>query len=102
VNKVIGNIHISPGRSFQASTQQDLYDLVPYLRNDGNRHDFSHTIHHFAFQADDEFDSRNYKAAEIMRKRLNLEYNPLDGAIAKVSAKMAIFFYRGASYTHML
>jgi hypothetical protein len=49
VNKVIGNIHLSPGRSFQ-SNHRNLYELVPYLRNDGNKHDFSHIIHHFAFE----------------------------------------------------
>ncbi|OBZ68934.1 Endoplasmic reticulum-Golgi intermediate compartment protein 3 [Grifola frondosa] len=53
VNKVVGNIHLSPGRSFRSSAS-NIYDLVPYLRTDGNRHDFSHTIHEFAFQGDDE------------------------------------------------
>ena len=48
VNKVIGNIHLSPGRSFQ--TGRHVYELVPYLRDDGSRHDFSHTIHYFAFE----------------------------------------------------
>jgi endoplasmic reticulum-Golgi intermediate compartment protein 3 len=48
VNKVIGNIHLSPGRSFQ--TGRHVYELVPYLRDDGSRHDFSHVIHHLAFQ----------------------------------------------------
>lgn len=48
MNKVIGNIHLSPGRSFQ--TGRNVYELVPYLRDDGSRHDFSHTIHHFAFE----------------------------------------------------
>jgi len=51
VNKVIGNIHLSPGRSFQ-SNSRNLYELVPYLRDDGNRHDFSHIIHHFAFEGE--------------------------------------------------
>lgn len=48
VNKVIGNIHLSPGRSFQ--TGRNVYELVPYLRDDGSRHDFSHSIHHLAFE----------------------------------------------------
>jgi hypothetical protein len=48
VNKVIGNIHLSPGRSFQ--TGRNVYELVPYLRDDGSRHDFSHHIHHLAFE----------------------------------------------------
>lgn len=49
VNKVVGNIHFSPGRSFQANTR-NLYELVPYLKDDINRHDFSHTVHHWAFE----------------------------------------------------
>lgn len=49
VNKVIGNLHLSPGRSFQ-SGGRNYYELVPYLRDDGNRHDFSHTIHQLAFE----------------------------------------------------
>jgi hypothetical protein len=48
VNKVIGNIHLSPGRSFSTNSR-NLYELVPYLR-DENKHDFSHEVHHFAFE----------------------------------------------------
>jgi endoplasmic reticulum-Golgi intermediate compartment protein 3 len=84
VNKVIGNIHLSPGRSFQTSTSQNIYELVPYLRDDGNRHDFSHLIHHFAFEGDDEYDASKYEAASYMRKRMSIDYNPLDGAEGRV------------------
>jgi hypothetical protein len=45
INKVIGNINFTPGRSFRSSA-----DLVPYLRDDGNSHDFSHIIHRMAFE----------------------------------------------------
>ena len=47
------NIQFSPGRSFQ-SAQSRIYELVPYLKHDGNRHDFSHTIHYMYFTPDDE------------------------------------------------
>ncbi|WWD16541.1 hypothetical protein CI109_100968 [Kwoniella shandongensis] len=50
VNKVIGNIHFSPGRSFQNNMMQML-ELVPYLK-DANHHDFGHIIHKFRFAAD--------------------------------------------------
>ncbi|KAK6907281.1 hypothetical protein I203_101271 [Kwoniella mangroviensis CBS 8507] len=50
VNKVIGNLHFSPGRSFQHNMVQ-MMDLVPYLR-DNNHHDFGHVIHKFRFGAD--------------------------------------------------
>ncbi|KAK4684907.1 endoplasmic reticulum-Golgi intermediate compartment protein 3, partial [Tremellales sp. Uapishka_1] len=50
VNKVIGNLHFSPGRSFQNNMLQ-IQDLVPYLK-DANHHDFGHIIHQFRFGAD--------------------------------------------------
>jgi hypothetical protein len=67
VNKVIGNIHFSPGRSFRSSSR-NIYELVPYLRNDGNRHDFSHTIHQFAFMGDDEYNVRKAHVGKRMKK----------------------------------
>nr|ODO02415.1 COPII-coated vesicle component Erv46 [Cryptococcus depauperatus CBS 7855] len=50
VNKVIGNLHFSPGRSFQNNMLQML-ELVPYLK-DANHHDFGHIIHKFRFGGD--------------------------------------------------
>ena len=84
VNKVVGNIHLSPGRSFRSS-MTNIYDLVPYLRDDGNRHDFSHTIHEFAFEGDDEYDLFKAKAGREMKRRMGIEANPLDGAVGRVS-----------------
>lgn len=83
VNKVAGNIHLSPGRSFQASAH-NIYELVPYLRDDGNRHDFSHTIHQLSFQGDDEYDMFKSRASSMMKQRMGLEVNPLDGAVGRV------------------
>jgi len=54
VNKVVGNIHLSLGRSFQTSSR-NLYELVPYLRDEKDRHDFSHTVHHLAFESESFF-----------------------------------------------
>ena len=96
-----GNIHLSPGRSFQASSQ-NLYELVPYLRDEKDRHDFSHTIHHMAFESelfsflsfrlsvlkmslgDDEYDYWKAEAGIAMRDRMGLADNPLDGVVAQV------------------
>ena len=83
VNKVIGNIHLSPGRSFQ-SAQTRIYDLVPYLKNDGNRHDFSHTINYMYFTADDEADESNAQISKEMRERLGIYQHPLDDHMARV------------------
>jgi len=92
VNKVIGNIHLSPGKSFQTSSR-NIYELVPYLRNDGNRHDFSHTIHHFGFMTDAEYDMRRAKSGTAMKKRLGLDKDPLDGYIARTSKAQYMFQY---------
>jgi endoplasmic reticulum-Golgi intermediate compartment protein 3 len=77
VNKVVGNIHITPGRSFQAA-QSQISDFVPYLKNDGNRHDFSHTIQYLYFTADDEADTSKAQVSKEMRERLGIYQNPLD------------------------
>lgn len=113
VNKVIGNIHLSPGRSFQ-SNSRNLYELVPYLRDDGNRHDFSHIIHHFGFEGemncppliaipsekgsvvvsgDDEYDYWKAAAGREMKNRLGLAVNPLDGANYRTSKAQYMFQY---------
>jgi hypothetical protein len=59
VNKVIGNFHLSPGRSFQANAMH-VHDLVPYLQG-GNKHDFGHEIHKFSFAS--EFEDEYFKQA---------------------------------------
>ncbi|KAJ2919194.1 hypothetical protein MD484_g1237, partial [Candolleomyces efflorescens] len=92
VNKVIGNIHLSPGRSFQTN-RHNIYELVPYLRDDGNRHDFSHTIHHFAFEGDDEYDYWKAEAGQKMRKRLGLTKNVLDDVEARTYKAQYMFQY---------
>lgn len=92
VNKVIGNIQLSPGRSFQ-SAQSRLHELVPYLKNDGNRHDFSHTIHHMYFTADDEADESNAQVSKEMRERLGIYRNPLDEHMARTSQAQYMFQY---------
>lgn len=88
VNKVVGNIHFSPGRSFRTASQ-NIYELVPYLKEDGNRHDFSHTINSFAFQGDDEYDFMKADIGQKLKEKLGIQANPLDGSVAKVS--LALF-----------
>ena len=50
VNKVIGNFHIAPGRSF-SNGQLHVHDLANYLDVPEGQpgHTFSHTIHHLRF-----------------------------------------------------
>jgi hypothetical protein len=83
VNKVVGSIQISPGRSYQAGSRT-FQDLVPYLRDDSNPHDFSHIIHEFFFMADDEYNPNKAKIGKDMKERMGISDNPLDGVEAKV------------------
>ncbi|SGY84777.1 BQ5605_C009g05719 [Microbotryum silenes-dioicae] len=78
VNKVIGNFHLSPGRSFQANAMH-VHDLVPYLQ-DGKRHDFGHHIRHFSFASEheEEFVSVGGRSLEQTKKDMGI-VNPLDG-----------------------
>ncbi|KAI9059274.1 Sec1-like protein [Trametes sanguinea] len=92
VNKVVGNIHLSPGRSFRTSSH-NLYDLVPYLRTDGNRHDFTHTIHHFAFSSDDEYDNAKARVGKELKERLGIAANPLDGTSGRTIKQQYMFQY---------
>jgi len=92
VNKVIGNIHLSPGRSFQTSSR-NIYELVPYLRNDGNRHDFSHAINYFGFEGDDEYDFTKAEAGREMKAKMGIENGPLDGSGKNTSKAQYMFQY---------
>lgn len=93
VNKVAGNIHLSPGRSFQASNYQNVYELVPYLKEDGVRHDFSHTIHQLKFTADDEYDERKSTMTKALRGKMGAIDYPLDNTEWVTVEKNYMFQY---------
>lgn len=82
VNKVIGNFHLSPGRSFQANAMH-VHDLVPYLQG-GSKHDFGHEIHQFSFASESEEEffkmgtSGKGRNKERTKKELGI-VDPLDG-----------------------
>lgn len=92
VNKVIGNIHLSPGRSFQTNAR-NVYELVPYLRDDGSRHDFSHVIHQFEFAGDDEYDYRKAETSKAMRRKLGIVAGPLQGTEGRTLKDQYMFQY---------
>ena len=92
VNKVVGNIHLSPGRSFRTSAH-NLYELVPYLRTDGNRHDFTHKIHHLAFEGDDEYDINKARLGKDLKQKLGIAANPLDGTEGRVCSPVCTCEY---------
>jgi len=88
VNKVIGNFHFSPGKSFQTNAMH-VHDLVPYLK-DSNHHDFGHLIHYFAFESDGEQQAEVGKLSKSIKTRLGIDTNPLDGVKAHVRASTGI------------
>ncbi|KAG2364427.1 ER-derived vesicles protein ERV46 [Suillus spraguei] len=92
VNKVVGSIHISPGRSYRTGSRT-FDDLVPYLRDDGNPHDFSHQIHEFFFMADDEYHPGKAKLGKDMKLRMGIADNPLDGVQAKTTKAAYMYQY---------
>ena len=77
VKKVATNLQMNPGRSYQANALHS-HDLVPYLRGDGQTHDFGHRIHHFRIESDDEYNPSKVLVADRIRKRLGVDSNPLD------------------------
>ncbi|QRW01053.1 Endoplasmic reticulum vesicle transporter [Ceratobasidium sp. AG-Ba] len=85
INKVTGNFHFSPGRSY-VSNKNHLHDLVPYLK-DGSHHDFGHHIHEFHFEGDSEAEDewKGEDKSTAWRKKVGLDYYPLDGIVAHVS-----------------
>ncbi|EJC98088.1 endoplasmic reticulum-derived transport vesicle ERV46 [Fomitiporia mediterranea MF3/22] len=92
VNKVIGNIHLSPGRSFQTN-YMNIHELVPYLKEDKNRHDFGHIVHELSFEGDDEYNFRKKERSKGIKKKLGIEANPLDGAVGKAASLQYMFQY---------
>ncbi|KAJ7505180.1 endoplasmic reticulum-derived transport vesicle ERV46 [Mycena galericulata] len=80
LNKVIGNIQISPGRWFKTNSR-NVYELVPNLRDDGN---FSHNIEYIGLEGDDD----KAEAGRAMKERI---WNPLDGTHASTSKSQYMF-----------
>jgi len=91
VNKVVGNLHLSAGRSFQTN-YMNVHELVPYLR-DGKQHDFGHTINELTFQGDDEYDFTKAEQSKSMKKKLGIDENPLDGTVRKAGSSQFMFQY---------
>ncbi|KAL6715907.1 ER-derived vesicles protein erv46 [Lecanora helva] len=79
VNKVVGNFHIAPGRSFSNGAMH-VHDLNNYLDTpDGQAHTFTHTIHHLRFgpQIPDSI-TKSLLGAKQSTPWTNHHSNPLD------------------------
>lgn len=109
VNKVVGNLHLSPGRAFQANSMH-MHDLVPYLQGEGKDiHNFGHIIHTLRFASAEDF--RNTKARkfssssssadkdeqpltgdEIVRRQASIR-DPLEGEVRTTSKSNYMYQY---------
>jgi hypothetical protein len=89
INKVIGNIQFSPGRSFVLN-KPDVYELVPYLKN--SNHYFGHFIHDFSF----EVPGRKWLVDRLPQKTkddYSLDNNPLTNSYSHTDNADYMFQY---------
>lgn len=93
VNKVVGNFHLSPGRSFSRNNIH-THDIVPYLKGSGEEHhDFGHIIHSFSFGAEDEFSAKpSTHLGKTAKQRLDI-VDPLKGIRADTTRSEYMFQY---------
>ena len=83
VNKVVSNIHLSPGRSFQTN-YMNIHELVPYLKEEADVHNFGHVVHELKFEGDDEYSLAKAEKSRAMKEKLGIAKNPLDNTSGRV------------------
>jgi len=92
VNKVVGNFHFAPGKSF-SNGNMHVHDLENYWAGANNiEHTFSHKIHHLRFgpQLSDDIVTRIGKKGMAWT---NHHVNPLDDTEHKTDEKAYNFMY---------
>jgi hypothetical protein len=91
VNKVIGNFHFAPGKSF-SNGNMHVHDLDNYFNSGPVEHSFSHQIHHLRFgpELPDEVVK---KVGEEGMKWASHHLNPLDDTEQKTQDKAFNFMY---------
>ena len=95
VNKVVGNFHFAPGKSF-SNGNMHVHDLDNYLRPDG-AHTFSHTIHSLRFGPP--LPATAIRALEKSGRSAgaaawsNHHVNPLDGTEQRTAEKSFNYMY---------
>jgi len=93
INKVLGNVLLSPGRSFLTNSMT-VQDLVPYLKEtNGQHHNFGHTIHQLSFESDDEYNLHKRNIGVEMKKRLGISVDPLADVTAHAPKTQYMFQY---------
>ncbi|OCK81229.1 DUF1692-domain-containing protein [Lepidopterella palustris CBS 459.81] len=95
VNKVIGNFHVAPGKSF-SNGNMHVHDLENYFKDEGD-HSFTHIIHSLRFgpQLPDSVIERmaTRSAASGAGAWTNHHINPLDGTGQTTNEKAYNFMY---------
>jgi hypothetical protein len=95
VNKVIGNFHIAPGKSF-SNGNLHVHDLENFFKDEGG-HTFTHTIHHLRFGPQ----LSDVVVQDMQKKHLasgpggwtNHHINPLDNTDQHTDEKAYNFMY---------
>ena len=92
VNKVVGNFHFAPGKSFSAQTMH-MHDLENFLNGDPDvTHTFTHQIHHLRFGPElPEAVVRRVGKKGVAWSDHNL--HPLDGTSQKTEEKEINYMY---------
>lgn len=90
VNKVVGNFHFAPGKSF-SNGNMHVHDLENFF-NGGVDHTFTHEIHHLRFGPELP-DSVVARAGKHGVSYTNHHLNPLDGSWAMTEEKAFNFMY---------
>lgn len=91
VNKVVGNFHFAPGKSF-SNGNMHVHDLDNYFNSNGVEHSFSHKIHHLRFGPELPEDVVKRVGKKGMAWS-NHHLNPLDDTEQKTEEKPFNFMY---------
>ena len=91
VNKVVGNFHFAPGKSF-SNGNMHVHDLENWWHSQGVEHTFSHTVHHLRFgpELPDEVIKRVGKKGITWS---NHHLNPLDDTAQHTEQKSYNYMY---------
>ena len=91
VNKVVGNFHFAPGKSF-SNGNMHVHDLENYFNSPGVDHTFTHKIHHLRFgpELPDRAIRRIGKKALLWTQH---HLNPLDDTVQNTDEKAYNYMY---------
>ncbi|KYK56864.1 endoplasmic reticulum-Golgi intermediate compartment protein [Drechmeria coniospora] len=93
VNKVVGNFHLAPGRSF-SNGNMHVHDLKNYWDvPEGQSHDFTHTIHQLRFGPQLPEHVKQKLGSAKSTPWTNHHLNPLDGVVQETNDSNFNYMY---------